>query len=118
MDKNAGLNLCIDKDWNIVIDVRAGNRIRHKVITPDMFCQLVAKNVKVKGVTSGILPEGCVAFSEKGWYYGDRSKYPAYEELYEQVDNILAKHPRLDLCLAHFFFLSENPERLEKMFEK
>lgn len=65
MDKKHGLNLYIDKDWNIVIDVRAGNRIRHKVITPDAFCQIVAKNVRVKAVRSGILPEDCIAFSEK-----------------------------------------------------
>ena len=65
MVKKPGLNLYIDEDWNIVIDVRAGKRIRHKVITPDMFCQVVAKNVKVKAVSSGILPEGCVAFFEK-----------------------------------------------------
>lgn len=65
MDKKDGLNLHIDKDWNIVIDVRAGNRIRHKVITPDAFCQIVAKNVKVKAVRSGILPEDCVSFCEK-----------------------------------------------------
>ena len=81
MDKNAWLNLCIDKDWNIVIDVRAGNRIRHKVITPDMFCQLVAKNVKVKGVTSGILPEGCVAFSEK-----DGVRFVAVELGQDRID--------------------------------
>ena len=55
---------------------------------------------------------------QKGWYYGDRSKYPTYDDLYQQIDNILAKHPRLDLCLAHFFFLSENPEKLEEMFER
>ena len=55
---------------------------------------------------------------QKGWYYGDASKYPTYRGLYEQIDNILAAHPKLNLCLAHFFFLSENPEKLEEMFEK
>lgn len=55
---------------------------------------------------------------KKGWYYGDKSKYPTYEGLYEQVENILAKYPKLDLCLAHFFFLSENPEKLEGMLER
>ena len=68
MDKKDGLNLYIDRDWNIVIDVRAGNRIKHKVITPKTFCDLVAKNIKVKSVTSGILPDGCIAFSEKDGY--------------------------------------------------
>lgn len=65
MDKKHGLNLHIDNDWNIVVDVRAGNRIRHKVITPDSFCKIIAKNVKVKAVSSGVLPEGCISFSEK-----------------------------------------------------
>ncbi len=54
---------------------------------------------------------------KKGWFYGDGT-YPSVDELYGQVDNILEKYPRLDLCLAHFFFCSENPERLERMFAK
>lgn len=55
---------------------------------------------------------------ERGWYYGDSSKYPSSEELYAQVDNILEKHPKLNLCLAHFFFCSEKPEKLAKMLDK
>ena len=55
---------------------------------------------------------------KKGWYYGDASKYPTNDALYQQVDNLLAKHPNLNLCLAHFFFCSENPEKLEEMFKK
>lgn len=53
----------------------------------------------------------------KGWYYGDGT-YPTSEELYRQVDAILEKHPKLNLCLAHFFFLSENPEKLSAMLDK
>ena len=81
MDKNEGLNLHIDKDWNIVIDIRAGNRIKHKVITPNVFCDLVAKNIKVKAVSSGILPDGCIAFSEK-----DGSKFVAVELGQDRID--------------------------------
>jgi len=55
---------------------------------------------------------------EKGWFYGDSTKYPTYESLYTQIDNVLEKHPQLNLCLAHFFFCSEKPERIEEMFEK
>lgn len=55
---------------------------------------------------------------QKGWYYGDKTKYPHYTDLYNQVDNILSKHPKLNLCLAHFFFCSENPERVENMLNK
>ena len=54
----------------------------------------------------------------KGWYYGDESKYPSNAELYRQVDALLEKHPNLNLCLAHFFFCSEKPEKLEEMFAK
>ena len=54
---------------------------------------------------------------EKGWSYADK-RYPSSEEIYSQIDNILEKHPQLNLCLAHFFFCSEKPEKLEKMFEK
>lgn len=53
---------------------------------------------------------------KKGWFYGDGT-YPKSETLYSQIDNVLQKHPNLNLCLAHFFFLSENPEKLSKMLD-
>ena len=55
---------------------------------------------------------------KRGWYYGDKTKYPHYTDLYNQVDNFLEKHPNLNICLAHFFFCSENPEKIEDMFKK
>ena len=55
---------------------------------------------------------------EKGWCYGDSSKYPTSEALYKQIDNILAKHPKLNLCLAHFFFCSEKPEKVAEMLDR
>lgn len=54
---------------------------------------------------------------KKGWCYGDKSKYPTSEELYNQIDNILAKHPNLNLCLAHFLFCSGKPKKLAKMLD-
>ena len=54
----------------------------------------------------------------KKWYYGDSSIYPTSEELYQQIDNVLERYPRLNLCLAHFFFCSGKPEKLEDMFAK
>ena len=54
---------------------------------------------------------------KKKWFYGDGT-YPTLDDLYSQVDNILEKYPKLNLCLAHFFFSSAHPERLERMFEK
>lgn len=53
----------------------------------------------------------------KGWFYGDGT-YPTIDELYSQIDNIMEKYPRLNLCIAHFFFAYDRPERLERMFEK
>lgn len=53
----------------------------------------------------------------KKWYYGDSSIYPSNADLYAQVDNVLKKHPRLNLCLAHFFFCGENPEKVDKMLD-
>ena len=55
---------------------------------------------------------------KKGWFYGDSTRFPTYESLNKQIDNILEKHPQLNLCLAHFFFSSENPERVKGMLEK
>lgn len=55
---------------------------------------------------------------KKKWFYGDSSIYPSNEALYKQIDNLLEKHSKLNLCLAHFFFLSQNPEKLEAMFSK
>lgn len=53
----------------------------------------------------------------EGWYYGDGT-YPSYEEIYNQVFRILDKYPKLNVTFAHFFFLSENPDELERIFEK
>lgn len=53
----------------------------------------------------------------EGWYYGDGT-YPTYEEIYRQVFDVLEKYPRLNVTFAHFFFLSDYPEELEKIFER
>ena len=55
---------------------------------------------------------------KKGWFYGDSTRFPTSQALYSQIDNVLERHPSLNLCLAHFFFCSEKPERLEDMFAK
>jgi hypothetical protein len=43
----------------------------------------------------------------QGWFYGDGT-YPTLEGLYQEVQNILTRHPALQVILAHFFFLSEH----------
>lgn len=61
------------------------------------------------------IPPYCI---KRGWYYGDGT-YPTYEEMYQQVDAVLQKNPTLNVTLAHFFFLSGDPQRLERdYFEK
>lgn len=56
-------------------------------------------------------------FLERGWYYGDGT-YLSYEDTYQQVFNVLDKHPDLPVTFAHFFFYSEKPEELAAVFEK
>lgn len=53
----------------------------------------------------------------KGWYYGD-GNYPAWEDIYKRVFNVLERHPNLKITFAHFFFYSEHPEWLEELFGK
>ena len=55
-------------------------------------------------------------FLQRGWFYGDGT-YMSHEEIYGQVYRVLERHPRLKATFAHFFFLSENPGQLEKLFE-
>jgi hypothetical protein len=52
----------------------------------------------------------------RGWFYGDGT-YPTLEELYGEVDGILAKFPTLHIILAHFYFMAYDIERAARMFE-
>lgn len=52
-----------------------------------------------------------------GWYYGDGS-YPTQESIFEQVENVLKRHPMLKVTFAHFFFCGDEPEKLEDLFAK
>lgn len=56
-------------------------------------------------------------FLDRGWFYGDGT-YLSCERVYGQVYNVLDKHPRLKVSFAHFFFLSEQPEKLEAVFAR
>ncbi len=48
---------------------------------------------------------------KEGWFYGDGS-YVNNEAQYTQVLNVLRRHPGLKVIFAHFFFLSNQLERL------
>ncbi len=52
---------------------------------------------------------------EGEWSYGDGT-YPTYKELYEQVFDVIKRHPELKVTFAHFLFLSDRPEVLEYIF--
>ena len=54
---------------------------------------------------------------DRGWFYGDGT-YESYEGVYEQIYEILEKHPALCVNFAHFFFKSKKPQDLEELFEK
>lgn len=54
---------------------------------------------------------------DNGWFYGDGT-YPTQEEIYREVFAVLDRHPNLKVTFAHFFFMSEFPERLEEAFSK
>jgi predicted TIM-barrel fold metal-dependent hydrolase len=47
---------------------------------------------------------------QSGWDYSDGS-YPSKEDLYAEVENILARHPNLKIIFAHFYFRSQDLER-------
>ena len=50
-----------------------------------------------------------------GWYCDET--YPTLEEMREEVYGILRRFPRLRLTLAHFFFLSQDLQTCEALFE-
>ena len=52
----------------------------------------------------------------RGWGYY-RGDYPAFEELYQEVENVLTRHPELPVTLCHFLFLSPHLERAEEFLE-
>ncbi len=47
---------------------------------------------------------------DKGWKYYDGT-FVANEVLYQEVENVLTKHPRLRIIFDHFYFLSHDLER-------
>lgn len=54
---------------------------------------------------------------EMGWFYGDGT-FVNNEDQYQQVLNVLDRHPNLNVTFAHFFFLSAQLDRLASYLEK
>lgn len=51
-----------------------------------------------------------------GWFYADTKINN--QSQYKQIENVLERHPMLKITFAHFFFLSNDLNRLGKLFDK
>ena len=51
------------------------------------------------------------------WTYVDGT-YPSKEELYGEMQNVLARFPELRVTLAHFGFLSADPEGASALLDR
>lgn len=54
---------------------------------------------------------------ERGWFCGDGT-FPPLEDFYANIERVLDKHPKLNISLAHFYFLSDQIERAAKTLDK
>lgn len=54
---------------------------------------------------------------ERGWFCGDGT-FPPLEDFYADVERVVDKHPKLNVSLAHFYFLSAQPERAAKFLDR
>ncbi len=53
---------------------------------------------------------------ENGWCYTD-SAFPTLKELYDQTERVLDRHPRLQVCLAHFYFTADDMPHARRMMD-
>ncbi|MCJ7552198.1 MAG: amidohydrolase family protein [Anaerolineae bacterium] len=53
---------------------------------------------------------------EQGWLYGDGT-FTTKEALYQEVENVLTRHPQLKVIFAHFYFLSADLELAGRFFD-
>lgn len=62
-------------------------------------------------------PEWTPAWAkERGWGYD--ASFPAKEQLYAEVENVLRRHPKLRVIFAHFFFLSADLPRAARLLDQ
>jgi len=52
---------------------------------------------------------------EQGWLYDE--SLPPHEDFFCMIENVLAKHPRLRIALAHFGFYADDLERASRLLE-
>ncbi len=70
MNNLTGLKFYVNEELNLVIDDYRGKTVKHKVISMNTFVKLIEKNVEMTTVSTGILPDRCVSYTEK--HNGDR----------------------------------------------
>lgn len=62
--------------------------------------------------------DGCPGWARNnGWTYYDGT-YVNCEDLYQEMENVLARFPRLKIIFDHFYFMSEDLERLGDFMER
>ena len=52
-----------------------------------------------------------------GWFYADGT-FVNNEDQYAQIERLLDRHPNLVITFAHFYFLSNDLDRLARIFDK
>ena len=64
-------------------------------------------------------PKLCPEWANRGkGGYWDRSIYLTKEEHYTENENLLKRHPKINITFAHAYFLSNYPDRMTALFEK
>lgn len=53
---------------------------------------------------------------EHGWFVGPEE--PTLEELRSEVEEVLIRHPKLRLTLAHFYFMENELDRLDRLLDR
>ena len=53
----------------------------------------------------------------RGWWCGDGT-YPAFDEVYGELEAILARHPKLKLCIAHMGYLTDDYPHAVRLLEQ
>ena len=64
-------------------------------------------------------PQTCPKWANggKGGYW-DTSKYLTKEQHYRENENMLARHPKINITFAHAYFLSNYPDRMTALLDK
>jgi len=53
----------------------------------------------------------------RGWFYGDGT-FPARKTLYKEIDDVLARFPRLTVIFAHFYFFEDQIARADEFMSR